>query len=451
MNTKSLFRFSFVALLFATVTVSCKKNYEAPPEAADPNLTATTTIKALKARHTVSGAYDMINDDAIISGVVIANDKSGNLYKEMYIRDATGAIALELSGTLYTNFPVGRRVFVKCKGLCISDYNNMMQLGVRAIVNGSPTLEAVPTPLVANYVIGGSLNNFEEAKPKVVTQADLNLTGSFMQFPLLGDLIQLNDFEFQLGDTKKTYGDTSAYKKAGEVYIKSCGGTSSLLVRTSGYADFAGKNPQNGNGSIVAIYTVYNTTKQLIIRDTTDVKFSGPRCFLFEEDFQAYPTTGAAPLVISGWKNIQESGDVPYTLASFGSSIFPKVSAFTSSALPTTNITSWLISPAIAIPTGIAPKYTYTCAHRYTVGTLKALVSTNYTGSGNPSAATWVEFNSIQANSPTFTPFIPYGPFDLSAYGGNSIYLAFRYDVPAGSNKNAVATFEPDDMKISKN
>jgi hypothetical protein len=451
MNIKSLFRFSIIAILFASISVSCKKNYQAPPEATEPNITANTTIKALKARHTVQGAYDVINDDAVISGVVIANDKSGNLYKEMYIRDATGAISVQLSGTLYTNYPVGRRVFIKCKGLCVSDYNNMMQLGVKVIINGSPTLEAVPTPLIANYVLGGSLDNFEEAKPKVVTQADLNLTGSFMQFPLLGDLIQLNDYEFQLGDTKKTYGDTSAYKKAGEVYIKNCGGSTSLLVRSSGYADFAGKSPQAGNGSITAIYTVYNTTKQLIIRDTTDVKFTGARCFLFEEDFQAYPTTGNAPLVITGWKNIQESGDVPYTIAAFGSSIFPKVSAFTSTAMPTTNIKTWLISPAIFIPTGISPKYSYTCAHRYTVGTLKAMVSIDYNGSNTPSTATWTELNSIQANSASFTPFIPYGPYDLSTYAGKNIYLAFRYDAPAGTNKNNVATFEPDDMKISKN
>jgi len=453
MNTKSIFRFTFIAIFFAIIFSSCKKNYQAPPESADPNLTANTTIKDLKARHTVSGAFDVINDDAIISGVVIANDKSGNFYKEMYIRDASGAIALELAGTLYTNYPVGRKVFIKCKGLCISDYRNMIQLGIKSVSNGIPSLESVPTPLIPNYVVGGSLGN--DASPKSVMANDLNTPAGVttMQNPLLGDLIKLSGYEFLLGDTKRSYGDTSAYKSTlgGQINIKSCDGSGPFIVMTSGYADFAGKAPQNGNGTITAIYTVYNTTKQLIIRDTTDVKFDGARCFLFEEDFQAYPTTGTAPLVLTGWKNIQETGDVPYTMASFGSSIFPKISAFTSAALPTTNIKSWLITPAITIPTGISPKYTYTCAHRYTVGTLKALVSTDYDGGSTPSNATWTELNSIQANSAAFTPFIPYGPFDLTAFTGKKIYLAFRYDAPAGTNKNNVATFEPDDMKISKN
>ena len=97
MNTKSLFRISIIAILFATIVVSCKKKYDEPPISADPNLTPTTTIAALKAMHTVGGAYDVINTDIIIAGVVIANDKSGNLYKEMYIRDTTGAISVQLA------------------------------------------------------------------------------------------------------------------------------------------------------------------------------------------------------------------------------------------------------------------------------------------------------------------------------------------------------------------
>ena len=85
MNITSINRFATFAILFAMIMSSCKKNYEAPPTITDPNIPVTTTIKALKAMHTVSGAFDVINTDIVISGVVIANDKSGNLYKEIYI------------------------------------------------------------------------------------------------------------------------------------------------------------------------------------------------------------------------------------------------------------------------------------------------------------------------------------------------------------------------------
>ncbi len=453
MNIKSIIKFSSFAILFAFIMSACKKNYEAPPVSTDPNIPVTTTIKALKAMHTVAGAFDVIGTDITISGIVIANDKSGNLYKEIYIQDATGAIPVELaSNGLYANYPVGKKVYIKCKGLCLSDYNNMIQLGVKALTNGTYTLEAIPAPLITNYVIGGSLNN--AVVPKVISSIDgLNTPSGVttMQNPLLGDLIQLNDMEFIAGDTKRPYADTSYYKKSGDRYIKNCSSSSSLDVRTSGYADFAGKIPQAGNGTILGIYTVYSTTKQLLIRDTTDVRFNNARCFLFEEDFQAYTTTTGA-WSQTGWKNIQETGDVPYTMSTFSGNIFPKISAYTSTAMPTTAIKSWLITPAIAIPTGLSPKYTFTCSRRYVSGTFKALVSTDYAGGANPSTSTWTTLITVPAGTNTsFTPFDTFGPFDFTPYLGKNVYLAFLYEAPAGTPASLVGTYEPDDLKISKN
>lgn len=461
MNTQSLFRISFLAILFATIVSSCKKKYEDPPESTDPNLTATISIKSLKAMHTVAGAYDVINSDIIIAGIVIANDKSGNLYKEMYIRDVkskdSGCISVQLaSNGLYANYPVGKKVYIKCKGLCLSDYHNMIQLGIKSTSNGLVTLEGIPAPLIPNYVIGGSLGN--DATPMSIVATDLNTPSGFttMQNPLLGNLVKLSGYEFLLGDTKRSYADTSYYHSTlgGQINVKSCDGSGPFIVMTSGYADFASKAPEAGNGTITAIYTVYNTTKQLIIRDTTDVQFSGPRCYLFEEDFQAYTTTGTSCWNLASWQNIKESGDVCFTLASFGSNFFPKVSAFTSAAMATTNIKTWLIAPPVTLPVGISPKYSFTCSRRYTVGTFKALISTDYTGSGTPSTATWTELATVPANasnSAPFTPFDAFGPFNLAAYAGKKVYLAFRYEAPAGTAAGSVATFEPDDMKISKN
>ncbi len=452
MNTKSLFRFGFIAILFATIVTSCKKQYDAPPEAYSPLYNATKTISQLKAMHTVTGAYDIINTDDTIVGTVIANDKSGNFYKQIVIRDASGAILVNLGGTLYTNFPVGRKVFIFCKGLALSDYHNMIQLGIKAVSNGNPTLQEIPTPLIQNYVVGGSLNN--DASPISITQADLAApTGvNIMQHPLLGNLVKLSGYEFVIGDTKRSYGDTSYWKYAlnGQTHIKSCSGTSTIIVQTSGYADFAAKAPQAGNGDITSIFTVYGTTPQLVIRDTTDVQFSGARCFLYEEDFNAFPVATTC-FNDPSWQNIQETGDVCYTIATFSGNVFAKVSAFKSLVLPSTNIRSWLIrSNSIAIPAGLSPKLSFTCATRYTVGTLTALVSTNYNGS-TPATATWTPLGTVTTNSSSFTPFNSYGPYDLSAFAGQNVYIAFRYDVPAGTSTSAVGTFEIDDIKIAKN
>jgi len=439
--TSKLSIFFILSVVLVTIN-SCKKTFDAPPAPSDPNLTVTHTIAQLKAMHTVAGALDMINSDMIIAGTVIANDKSGNLYKTIYIQDATGAIQLSLDASgLFNSYPVGRKIYVKCKGLCVSDYNNMIQLGVKATVSGTPSFQAIASNLIGQYVIGGSVNN---AVPiKTVTLADLKTN---MQDSLLGTLIRLEDFEFS--DTTKTFADTSAYKNDLNLDIRNCSG-GSIIIRTSGYANFAGTKVPGGNGKVVALYTVFRTTRQLILRDPADLQLNNSRCNLFEENFQGYTSSGTSPLNVPGWLTIQESGDVPYTMATFGSNVFPKVSAFSSTQLPTTNISSWLISPGITIPTGLSPKFTFTCARRYPAGTFKVYVSDNFNGN-NVSTANWQLLTTVPGGpSNAFTPFDLFGPFDFSSYAGKKIYIGFRYEAAAGTSKFDVGTYEPDDIKIS--
>ncbi|HRO17130.1 MAG TPA: DUF5689 domain-containing protein, partial [Ferruginibacter sp.] len=107
----------------------------------------------LKALHTGSGAFTPITQDIVISGIVTANDKSGNFYKQLFIQDTTGAIQVLLNATnLYTTYPVGRRVYIKCNGLYISDDNGNMILGSRAVVGGVPSLEGIPSAMINRYV-----------------------------------------------------------------------------------------------------------------------------------------------------------------------------------------------------------------------------------------------------------------------------------------------------------
>lgn len=266
---------SLIILLAAVLVLnSCKKTFDEPPGPSDPALTPTHTIKQLRAMHTVSGAFDVINSDVIISGVVVANDKSGNLYKEIYIQDGTAGINVLLDANgLYNSFPVGRKVFIKCNGLCLSDYNRLPQLGIKATVAGVPSIQAIASNLIDQYLVGGSLNN--PVVPKVVTVAQLTTN---MSDDNLGTLVQLNNYEFLTSDTSKTFADTSAYKNSVNLTVKGCAGGTNIIIRSSGYANFAGVSAPNGNGTLTAIYTLFGSTKQLIIRDTSDVQFNNFRC-----------------------------------------------------------------------------------------------------------------------------------------------------------------------------
>ncbi|MFN0187223.1 MAG: DUF5689 domain-containing protein, partial [Bacteroidia bacterium] len=116
--------------------VSCRKDdFDEPPlNGADPNLNVNMTIDSLKKIYRdsiiVFNKVVTINNDWIISGVVTADDKSGNFYKTMVIEDATAGIAIRLDQTeFHTKYPVGRRVFIKLKGMVMGDYGNLIQLG----------------------------------------------------------------------------------------------------------------------------------------------------------------------------------------------------------------------------------------------------------------------------------------------------------------------------------
>ncbi|HEX2684572.1 MAG TPA: DUF5689 domain-containing protein [Ferruginibacter sp.] len=465
---------NLIAAVILVVTAgtfsSCKKNFDNPPGAADPAIVANTSIKALKALHTSAGAIDVITSDIIISGVVVADDKSGNLYKQLFIQDATGGLQILLdANSLYGTYPVGRRIFIKCNGLALSDYNKTMELGVRAVVAGSPSLEGIPANLITKYVVGGSLNN--PVVPTVVTYADLGGTSTTnMQDPLIGTLIQLNDYRFET--PTGTYSDTSAYKSTVNRNINSCG-SQTLIVRTSAYANFAGLPVASGRGSILAIYTVFGNTRQLIIRDTSDVRFNQPYACalppgtLFYEDFEGHAVTTAFPYVpvgLPGWTNLAQNASELWTARTFSSNKYAYMSGFGTGA---STVTTWLVTPGIAL-TGTTKTLTFKTMQGFILTTtpggtnveagLKVLVSTNYTGTGNPWAAgvTWTDLTSQATLSPGSTTstfpssFTNSGNISLNAFSG-TIYVAFRYEGadPSGTASDKTSAWEVDEIKVT--
>jgi len=271
MRNKSILWLSLVITIIATtgIIVSCNKKFDEPPAASIPDSKVNTTIKALKGLHTLGG-YEQVTHDLIISGIIVGNDKNGNLYKQVCIQDATGGITVLLDGnSLYAQYPVGRQLFIKCKGLWLSDYGKLIQLGViDKSVPGNPSLTGIPSTLFDIYIEKGTFNN--PVTPKIVTIRELNDT-------LQSTLIQVNNVEYQASDTGRTYADTSANKSSVNLTLHECSG-SKVVTYTSGYASFAGLKPPKGNGSVTAVYFIYKTTPELIIRDTSDVKLYGARC-----------------------------------------------------------------------------------------------------------------------------------------------------------------------------
>lgn len=258
----------FAASIFALsfgVVACVDHEFDEPPVANLPGLTANATIAQVKALYT--GSADVqITEDWVLEGVVAADDESGNFYQQIIVQDATGGFAVRMSANgLFGKFPVGSQVFIKAKGLYISEYNGFPQL------NGSPG-EPIEELLIPQYVIPGIPDKGITATP--VTLAELNDANRFKQ--LLSTLVEFTDVQFADASASAPYADVVNRFSVNHA-VEDCN-ANSIILRTSGYADFGNVLTPEGKGKVTAILSVFRTDKQLIIRTTDDVQMAGPRC-----------------------------------------------------------------------------------------------------------------------------------------------------------------------------
>jgi hypothetical protein len=131
------------------------------------------------------------------------------------------------------------------------------------------------------------------------------------------------------------------------------------------------------------------------------------------------------------------------------------------SAFGTNNgaVTTWLVTKGINLNTTATETLTFDTKQDFYMSTttgggfpvpsvLKVLVSSNYSGTGNPWAAgvTWTDISSSATFSPGSTTsnyptsYTPSGAINLSTYSG-TVYIAFRYE---GTDAAATTTVAGD-------
>ncbi|MCI7664320.1 MAG: DUF5689 domain-containing protein [Bacteroides sp.] len=132
-------------------------------------MTPNTTILELKKMYK-EGTPLTIEKDIIIGGQVISEDKSGNIYKSLYIQDATAGIELKLGKNgLYNDYKLGQWVYVKCSGLTLGAYNGMIQLGCEDPTNDYETSYMEAQYLIDTHVFRGEIGTPLTAKKVVET------------------------------------------------------------------------------------------------------------------------------------------------------------------------------------------------------------------------------------------------------------------------------------------
>lgn len=229
------------------------------------------TIAQLKSDYKTTingGGYKLIDKPMMIKGYITGNDISGNLYQQVALQDATGAILVDINGGgLYGYLPVGQEILIDLNGLYIGSKGKQAQIGgiYTNLKNGATYVGKMDRPTWQKHF-------------KLLDEADAsNVKAEVFDLSKAADATYLDENAGKLM-TIKGVKFTSANGKTvwaakDETTNQSLKGINSniVVVRTSGYARFANAILPEGAFDITGIFTRYNNTWQILIRNTDDL------------------------------------------------------------------------------------------------------------------------------------------------------------------------------------
>lgn len=244
--------------------------------------TNVITIGSLKEKYdsvinASTNSYKQITEDVQIKGRVVGNDIGGNIYNEVSIDDGTGAILICISqGGLFSYLPVGQEIVVDLKGLYIGGYGKQAEIGMPYTnAKGNSYVSRMSRVLWNKHF---KLTGVADASKVVAEEFDVSKRTKEEYFTANnGKLMTIKNVEFTNADGKTTFAPSEEKDAANSVNrgLSQNGkpiATSSIVVRTSSYADFAAKQLPTGKLNITGVFTRYRTTWQILIRDERDIQ-----------------------------------------------------------------------------------------------------------------------------------------------------------------------------------
>lgn len=274
MNTISKLTIAGVLSLGLFTAQSCVQDddYATPPiecNLPSPNISLADLVSKVTAGSIKLDANKAIAEDLIVQAYVISSDETGNFYKTISLQDKvenpTTGIQIEIDGSnLYNSYPLGAQVQINLKGLIVANDRGVMKIGS---VDPQYTVGRIPSAVMSTYMVK-TCEAIQTIKPKVVS----SLTDA-LKPENLNTLVTIEGVQFSDPDGDKTYGVSGA--TVNRVIVDKKGKETDL--RNSGYATWYADALPKKSGSITVVVSRYNSTYQVFIRDTKDVKFDQDR------------------------------------------------------------------------------------------------------------------------------------------------------------------------------
>lgn len=394
--------------LFTVLAVSCKK-YETPPLTYPAKGTAVT-IDSLRQMYQATGPQILGNLD--LYATVTMDENDGNIYKSVYMQDATGALNVRMlnGGGVYA----GDSVRISLNGCYLNQFGGVQQLDS---VNADWNIVKIEVD--------------RHWTPELVTIDQITTVKE-------SQLVRLENVQFVEWQLNDTYADKENLQN-GDVILEDMNGNT-IVVRSSGYASFADQQVAQGSGSINLIVSHFNGELQMLIRDYSEIDMNGPR---FEglkhlKDFNDDEVTSG------GWIQYAVTASVAvWETSSAGGAPNPYCQISNYNGSDNEVADQWLISPSIDLSSATSPKLQFDNAYNYSGAPLEVYVSNDYI-SGNPQSATWTNLTSFANWSGGSWVFVNSGEINLAPYIGSNVHIAFRYQ---GSSTDG-STWELDNIII---
>jgi len=412
---------------------SCTDNNEAPPPVKSFISGEIVTVEQVKALYAAEMSKPwqqrvpvLIENDWALKGIITASDKKdGNLYKEAFLQDGTTGLRMlfDANSGLY----IGDSVVVNVKGLYLGDYGNFVQLGSEPYVDNSGSTR------VSGFNMDRQILRLSYGNPAIPQSATITQIKSSAW---LGKLVKLENVQFEDAETGKTWADAVADPPASaNRYLEDCSGKS-VIVRTSGYATFAGETLPAGKGTVVGIVTAFNSDYQILVRDYSEIVMTGERCGYvpqplgtpvetLSQNFQGLADN--ATVYISGWQNLATAGGRLWLAKAFSGNTYAQATGFNSGL---TSMVTWLITNPVIIST--QKVLTFQTAKAYWAHTgsnlpMQVLFSTDYNGT-NLATAVWTPLPATLAKkTDADNAFISSGNVSLPVQAGKSGVIAFKF------------------------
>ncbi|MBP8823531.1 MAG: choice-of-anchor J domain-containing protein [Flavobacteriales bacterium] len=413
-------------LLLAT-TMGCKKEFDSPPVRTIP-AGSVLTIAQLKALYQGTPVHFADSAAQTVYAVVTADEQSGNLYKNLYVQDHTGAMAIRLlnSGGLYQ----GDSIRIYLPGTVLSPYNGLMQIDSVDVDNN------VVKQATGVYVA-------PTATTIAALTADAGLGGA-----LQSKLISLSGVEFVDSTGTLTYADPIGQATLNRD-LEDCN-SSTIIVRTSGYANFAGQHLPTGKGTFIGIASWFGSSPQLYIRNLSEVQLNGPRCgsaanctpvASLNEAFSS--VTNNTTIGLDCWTNTFTQGSVAWRGKVSGSDFSAEARISLGQAS-----TMWLITPQVNY-TGTQALSFSSARQNWVHDGLTAWVSTDFTGDVNTATWTQVTGATFAGQADADNAWVPSGSIALSGvlpagYSGTFV-VAFKYHGDAANS----TTYRVDNVQVN--